>query len=142
MMIIENRFRQWVGILASIFLGITFIVAGSGKLLTPVVEAEIPQFFVILLIIAELGVGVLLVAGVFVKPTASCSLFLIACFIISNILMKIIGLEECLSCFGAMGKLSTSQALMIDGIMVALAVTILVFYPGRFFNKRPWFWGK
>ena len=141
-MIVENRFRNWIGILAAIFLGITFIVAGSGKLLTPVVEAEIPKAFLVILIIIELGIGIFLVTGVLVKPVASFSLFLIACFIISNILMKMLGMEECLSCFGAMGKLSTTQALMIDGVMMALAVTILAFYPGRFFNKRPWFWGK
>ena len=142
MIIIENRFRNWVGILAAIFLGITFVIAGSGKLLTPVVESEIPQSFLIILVMVELGIGILLVAGILVKPTASFSLFLIACFIISNILMKILGMEECLSCFGAMGKLSTTQALQIDGIMVALVATVLFFYPGKFFNKRPWFWGK
>jgi len=142
MIIVENRFRNLIGILASIFLGVTFIVASSSKLFTPIVEAEISAIFLVLLIIMELGVGILLVAGVFVKLAASFSLFLIACFIISNVLMKILGMEECLSCFGAMGKLSTTQALQIDGIMLALALTILFFYPSRFFNVRPWYWGK
>ena len=142
-MIIENRFcKHWLGILAAIFLGVTFIVAGSSKLFTPVVESEIPEFLLIILVIAELGVGIFLVACIFVKPVASLSLCLVTGFITSNILAKVFGQEECLSCFGGMGKLSTNQALYIDGVMVALVVTILCFYPGRFFNARPWYWGK
>lgn len=142
MIIIENRFRNWVGILASIFLGMTFIVAGISKWLYPGTALEVPEVFLIVLLVAELGIGILLVAGIQVKPMACVSLFLIVCFIISNSLLMILGVEDCFSCFGSFAKLSTGQALWLDGIMVALAVTILVFYPSRFFSVRPWYWGK
>ena len=142
MIIIENRFKHWIGILAAIFLGMTFFVAAISKLFTPAVEIELPAVLVALLGGLELTIGVLLVTGVYVKIVAGFSLFPIACFIISNVLVKILGGEECLSCFGAMGKLSATQALYLDGIMVALAIVILIYYPGRFFSVRPWYWGK
>lgn len=136
----HNRFKYWIGILASIFLGMIFVVAGLSKVFTPIVDIEIPIMTLAILMVAEIFIGVLLVACIFVKVVASFTLPLIAGFITSNILMKILGKEECLSCFGGIGKLSTNQALYIDGVMVALVVTILAFYPGRFFNKRPWYW--
>jgi len=142
MIIVENRFRNWMGILAAIFLGMIFVVAGYSKWLYPGKALDVPEVFLIILLIAELGVGILLVTGIYVKPTACISLFLIFCFIISNSLLMVLGVEDCFSCFGSMAQLSTSQALWLDGIMVALAVTILFSYPGRFFNKRPWYWGK
>ena len=142
MIIIENRFRNWLGILASIFLGMTFMVAGISKWLYPGSAFEVPEAFLILLLSMELGIAALLIAGIYVKPTACVSLFLICCFITSNSLLMILGVEDCFSCFGSMAKLSTGQALWLDGIMAALVATILVFYPGRFFNVRPWYWGK
>lgn len=142
MIIVESRFKYWIGILAAIFLGMIFIVAGISKVFTPVVDIEMPKVLVVLLLMAELIIGIFLVACVLVKFTASFSLPLIAGFISSNILAKVLGEEECLSCFGGLGKLSVNQALYIDGILVALVITILCFYPGRFFNKRPWYWGK
>lgn len=142
MIIMKPSYKSWLGILASIFLGVTFIVAGSSKVFTPVVESELPKILFAILMIIELIIGLLLVAGIFVQVVAIFSLSLIAGFITSNILEKVQGQEECLSCFGAMGTLSTTQALYLDGIMMALAITILFFYPGRFFNTRPWYWGK
>ena len=141
MIIVQHtHYRYWLGILTSIFLGIIFIIAGISKVFTPAIDIELPGVLLVVLAAIELGVGLWLVSGVLVKVAAIWSLPLIAGFISSNILAKIFGEEECLSCFGAMGKLSIGQALYIDGVMVALVVVILMWYPGDFFNKRPWYW--
>jgi len=143
MIIIQgNKAKYWLGILASIFLGMTFVVAGTSKVFIPSGNIELSAIFIALLGGAEFTVGALLVAGIYVKAATTGSLFLIAGFITSNILAKVLGQEECLSCFGAMGKLSISSALYLDGIMVALVVVILCWYPARFFEARPWFWRK
>ena len=143
MIIIQgNKAKYWLGILASIFLGMVFLVAGSGKVLAPVVESELPQLLLVALVVIELAIGAFLVAGVFAKMAVILSLPVIASFVIGNILMKMLGRAECLSCFGAMGKLSTTQALYFDGVMVVLAVMILMWYPARFSQVRPWYWGK
>lgn len=142
MIIMRPNYRHWLGILASIFLGMTFVVAGIGKFLGPAKELEVSEVLLVLLVIMELAIGLLLVAGICVRGAAIFSLPLVAGFITSNILMITLGQEECLSCFGAMGKLSAIQALYLDGIMVALAVMVLIYYPGRFFSVRPWYWGK
>ena len=141
-MIVENRYKSWLGILAAIFLGMTFIVAGAGKFLDSAAELEVPEVLLVILVLMELAIGLLLVAGIYVKTAASFSLSLVAGFTASNILMITMGQEECLSCFGAMGKLSATQALYLDGLMEAMAVMVLFYYPGRFFSVRPWYWAK
>jgi len=30
-------------------------------------------------------------------------------------------------------------ALMVDGVMVGIALIVFLYYPGRFFNMRPWY---
>jgi len=147
-----SKWKYWVGILASIFLGMTFIVAGISKFYAPVKEFELlnildflPATLVgtinILLMSAELALGIFLVAGIAVKFVACLSLPLIAGFITTNILMIVLGLEDCLDCFGEFGKLTAVQALYFDGVLVALVVVILFFYRGGYFKKRPWYWG-
>lgn len=147
MMIVEHHFYKfWLGILASIFLGMTYIVAGMGKWFYGVVGFKLLTRIEALetwLIPVELAIGIILVASILVKPLASLSLLLTAGFIINNIVLITMGLggEPC-NCFGMGQKLTVTSSLFLDGVMVALAITILVFYPGRFFNKRPWYWGK
>jgi len=145
-----NKAKYWTGILASIFLGMTFIVAGMGKWFSGVVEFQLlttqntlTQFLNTWLIPVELAVGILLVVGVWVKCAASFSLLLTAGFITNNILLISMGLggEPC-NCFGMGKELTVMGSLLLDGIMVALAVTILAFYPARFFGVGPWYWRK
>ena len=146
--------KNWLGILASLFLGMIFIVAGSGKLFTGVVDFELliyPELLSpalagalnTLLVPVELLVGILLVAGIFTRCAAGFSLLLIAGFITNNILLISQGLggEPC-NCFGMGQELSVVGSLYLDGVMAALAVWALVFYPSRFFQVRPWYWGK
>lgn len=148
--------KNWLGILSSLFLGMTFIVAGSGKLFSGVVEFELliyPELLpppVILaeilttcLVPVELTIGILLVVGIFTRCVAGFSLLLIAGFITNNILLISQGLggEPC-NCFGMGQELSVIGSLYLDGVMAALAVWALVFYPSRFFEVRPWYWGK
>lgn len=150
----HTNYKSWLGILASIFLGMTFIVAGSGKLFAGVVDFQlltIPDFWPFLLakflttwlMQVELLVGVVLVAGIFAKCAAGFSLPLIAGFIINNILLINSGLggEPC-NCFGMGQELTVIGSLCLDGIMVALAVVILMWYPAKFFEVRPWYWGN
>ena len=150
----HNRFKYWLGILASIFLGMTFIVAGSGKLFSGVVDFELiiplaflsfypPEVVSACLMLGELLIGILLIAGIFTRCVASCSLLLIAGFVTNNILLINLGLggEPC-NCFGMGQELTVIGSLYLDGVMVVLAVEVLAFYPGRFFELRPWYWGK
>lgn len=155
-----SKAKYWLGILASIFLGMTFIVAGSGKLFGGVVDFQLfieglAHYPGILpyevyagtlgtwLVIIELLVGILLVVGIFTRCVAGFSLLLIAGFITNNILLIQQGLggEPC-NCFGMGQELTVVGSLYLDGVMAALAVWALVFYPSRFFQVRPWYWGK
>ena len=152
------RYRYWVGIGAGIILGLIFVVAGLGKLLH---QAEafgifiyaLPEFLppalakavLIWLPFIELAVGLLLIIGITAKLMAAFSLALIAGFIASNswLLSQGLGQEPC-GCFGIAERLVQIKLLVINALyfdmgMLGLALLILVYYQGDFFNIRPWF---
>ena len=155
------RYRYWIGIGASIILGLIFLTAGLGKLLQqtetfmifytsamsflpPALTDSAP----IWLPAIELLIGLLLILGVVARLVAACSSALIAIFIINNswLLSQGLGYEPC-ECFGILerilqGTLSTTGALYLDIIMLALAFVTIFCYPGKFLTVRPWFMRK
>ena len=155
MIIIQgNKAKYWLGILAATFLGMTYVVAGMGKWFAGVVEFELHIFpgllpptligaLNTLLSPTELAIGILLASGILVKPLAGFSLLLTTGFIINNIILISQGLggAPC-GCFGMGNRLTVYDSLLLDGIMIALVITVLCWYPTRFFEARPWFWRK
>jgi len=144
----EKR-RYWLGGLAMILLGMTFIVAAMGKLVSGstafnlfAFPSFVPQVLAEAIYISlpyiEFVVGGLLILGIAVKFTVSLSALLIIGFAVSNILLINLGIEDCASCFGVMGSLAPTAALFLDGIMAALAMFVFFCYRGSFFNKTPW----
>jgi uncharacterized membrane protein YphA (DoxX/SURF4 family) len=152
------HYRNWVGVGASLLLGLIFIVAGLGKLLE---QAETLEIFYTLpaafstpalagavsfwLPIIELVVGLLLITSVAAKPVAAFSLALIAGFIATNswLISQGLGDEPC-GCFGiaetmAQLRLVVINSLYFDVGMLGLGVLILIYYPGKFSTFRPWF---
>lgn len=147
-------YKYWIGIGASIILGLIFVAAGVGKLLhqpeafkiffSPFPGFLSPAFakaFFIWLPRIELIVGLLLIFGIVAKLAAAFSLVLIAGFITNNSLLLIqrLGQEPCPSCFGPQVTLRALDALYIDVGMMALVLIILFCYQSNFFNIYPWF---
>ena len=152
------RYRNWVGVGASILLGLIFVAAGLGKLLE---QAETLEIFYTLpaafstpaladavsfwLPILELIVGLLLITSVAAKPVAAFSLLLITGFIATNSWLLIQGLgEEPCGCFGiaetmAQFRLVVINSLYFDVGMLGLGLLILIYAPGKFSTFRPWF---
>jgi uncharacterized membrane protein YphA (DoxX/SURF4 family) len=152
------RYQPWVGVGASILLGLIFVAAGLGKLLE---QAETPEIFHTLpapfstpalvgavsswLPIVELIVGLLLITSVATKPTAAFALALIVDFIATNSWLLIQGLgDEPCGCFGiaetvAQFRLVVISSLYFDGGMLGLGLLILIYYLGKFSTLRPWF---
>jgi len=155
------RYRYWIGIGASIILGLIFFISGLGKLLqqtetfrifytSPIslLPPALANSISIWLPSIELLVGLLLASGILARLTASFSSALIAAFIFNNIWLLAHGLgQESCGCFGIwetifLGELSTTGALYLDIIMLALAFITIFCYPGNFLTVRPWFMGK
>jgi len=151
------RHRFWVGVGASIVLGLIFVAAGVGKLLHQVEAFSIPFYFPDFLTPAlakaihiwlpriELIVGLLLIIGIAAKFTSVFSLVLIAGFIASNswLLSQGLGNEPC-GCFGMAERIAQVKLLVIDSLyfdigMLGLALLTLIYYPSKFFTLRPWF---
>lgn len=148
--------RIWIGIGAGILLGVIFFISGLGKLvshgafsLVLSTESFLPsmlsQIVGVALPWAEYILGTLLVLGILAKVAASLSAVCTLGFISHNSWLLATGRasEDC-GCFGLfekffLGKMSTIDSLSLDIIMLCLFVLIIVYYPGKFLNIRPWF---
>lgn len=152
------RYRYWTGVGASLILGSVLGAAGVGKLLYQtgnlrLLSYSFPVFFptafartiAILLPYAEVTVGLLLIIGIMAKLMGIFSAVLIAGFIAHNFWLLSLGLgyQPC-GCLGIVGeiaqeKLLVIHALFIDVGMLGLALLILIYFQGNFFNINPWF---
>ena len=154
-------YKYWASIAASIILGIILVTAGLGKLpsqgefldilifqlLVPPIPPTLAFNIVYSLPWIELVCGSLLIIGVVTKLMASVSTVLIIGFIVNNSWMIATGRgRESCGCFGVLedffGTLAPTTTLYMDIGMLALALVILFYYPGKFFTARPWFLGK
>jgi len=141
---------------ASVFLGLTLLVSGSGKLpgQTEFIDILLQSFWTppvayfigYCLPWVEIILGVLLLVGSFSRIAAGLCLPLIAGFMANNSWALSQGIEqfpECGQCFGIWEEwliaISPLQALYIDIVLFCLALIVLLFYPGGFLSFRPWF---
>ena len=152
------RYRYWISIGAGIILGIVFVVAGLGKLLSDAESFEsifnpFPDFLAPFFSQAvyswlpylEVIIGLLLIVGVLPRLMAVFSVVLIAGFITNNgwLISRGLGYEPC-DCFGVVERiiqveLSTVGALYLDVALLVLALVVLFWYRSRFLNIYPWF---
>jgi len=141
---------------SSIFLGLTLLVSGSGKLpgQAEFVDALLQSFWTppvayfigYCLPWVEVALGVLLLIGVFPRIAAGLSLLLTAGFMANNSWALSQGVEQfpqCAQCFGIweewLGSISPLQALCLDVVLFCLALIILLLHPVGFLTFRPWF---
>jgi len=149
-----RRYKHWIGVWASIFLGLIFVAAGLGKALYRaeaflVLPEFLPLTFARSVFIwfpaIEVVVGLLLLFGIAARFVAAFSLVLVAGFIANNswMLSRGLGDEPC-GCFGmaeriAQARLSIIGSLYLDVVMLALVLVLLFCYQRNFFNIYPWF---
>jgi len=148
--------KRFVILGSSLFLGLTLLVSGSGKLpgqaefidalLQSFWTPQVAYFIGYCLPWLEVVLGVLLLFGVFPRIAAGLSLPLTAGFMANNswALSQGIGqFPQCAQCFGIweewLGSISPLQALGLDVVLFCLALIILLFHPGGFLTYRPWF---
>ena len=151
------RYRYWAGIGASLLLGLILLVSGAGKIAEPAEllavlneTSVLPETAAALaaqwLPWLELVLGILLVMGISAKFMASASGLLAIGFIFNNSRAIEQGLEiNGCGCFGVfeIGIISSFEAARYMDIgMLALTLIILLCYPGKFFETRPWFLAK
>ncbi len=156
------RYKHWLGLGASITLGMIFLVSGIGKLLLQegkLFETYFPGFLDFLTLdqtrllfyglpYVEIAIGALLIVGFATKLIAALTALLIAAFIASNVwfITHGMGFEPC-GCLGIFdrlfqSKLSTQQSLYLDIAMLVLILITLLCYQRSFTSIRPWFLKK
>ena len=148
--------RRSVVLGSSIFLGLTLLVSGTGKLpgqaeftdalLQSFWTSQVAYFIGYCLPWVEVVLGVLLLIGVFSRIAAGLSLLLTAGFMANNSWALSQGIEQfpqCAQCFGVweewLGSISPLQALCIDIVLFGLALIVLLLHSDRFLTFRPWF---
>ena len=163
----ENRTRAIITLVASILVGLTLVVSGSGKLIgfgevpgqtiefvgdilpeawiTPGSVYFLFEIFVpYVLPISEMLLGLLLLVGLVPRLVAILCIPLIAAFMTNNIWSISQGLDkfpECV-CFGIwetfFGGLTPVQSLVHDISLLVLVIVIIFVHPGRFLASRAW----
>jgi uncharacterized membrane protein YphA (DoxX/SURF4 family) len=141
---------------SGLFLGLTLMVSGSGKLpgqaefidalLQSFWTPSVAYFIGYCLPWVEVALGVFLLIGLFPRIAAGLCLPLIAGFMANNSWALSQGIEQfpqCAYCFGIwekwLGNISPLQALCLDVVLFCLALIVLSFHPGDFLDFRPWF---
>ncbi len=155
------HYKHWLGLGASLVLGIIFLISGIGKMLAQaeLFETSFPGFLDFLTLgqvrflfyglpYVEIVTGLFLIIGFAAKFAAAFSLLLIAAFIASNtwFITHGMGFEPC-PCLGVFSRLfqnqlSTQQSLYLDIAMLTLALLTLFCYKRSFTNIYPWFMKK
>jgi uncharacterized membrane protein YphA (DoxX/SURF4 family) len=141
--------HRYLTLASRIALGGVFIFAGGvkvfhiGELISEIEQYQIlPSVLCIaygnVLPFLEIALGVLLVAGLFLRVSASVSGLVVLSFTIAKIITIARGLDiiSC-GCFGPAVPLLAVQSLTIDFVLLALAVQI-VFHRGEFLALGPW----
>lgn len=162
----RNRIIAKVALVASILIGVTFLVSGTGKIAgveeTPAqvvdfITSIVPEFFLTPLTIsflyqifipyivpwAEVILGLLLIIGFMPRLMAVLCLPLLLAFMGTNIWSIIQGgYVTCASCFGIwekiFGSLTPLQSLIYDLVLLAFALVVIVLHRGGFFSSRNW----
>ncbi len=162
-----NKTRSIISLIACILVGLTLVIAGSGKLIgfgevpgqtiefigdilpeawiTPGSVYFLFEIFVpYVLPISELLLGLLLLVGLASRLIAILCIPLIISFMVNNIWVIGQGLDkfpECV-CFGIwetfFGGLTPVQSLIYDITLFVLVIIIIFVHPGRFLASRPW----
>jgi len=148
--------RNLVALGPSIFLGLTLLVSGTGKVpgQTEFIDILLQSFWTPTMAYlagyclpwVEIALGALLLLGVFTRIAAALCLPLTIGFIANNAWAVSQGMTQfptCGHCFGVweelLGAMTPLQALGFDIVLFCLALVILLFHPSRFVNFRPWF---
>lgn len=136
---------------AGIPLAMILIIAGVGKLvfghgdITASQLAFIPPQFTALLPYIEITVGIMLIIGFAMKSSALIAGLLVTGYIVTNIIMLTMGIDECVTCFGEAVTLTPTLSLTLDVLMGILVATIFYCHRGKFADTKPWYlksWDK
>lgn len=163
----KNDVKNTVGLVASVLVGLTLLLAGSGKLfgfgempgqtmkfigailpdafLTPGVAYFIGDVFLPYIVpLSELALGLLLILRVWPRLMATLCLPLIAAFMANNSWLISQGKTKfsACECFGIweklFGTLTPVQALSLDIGLFVLCLIIIFIQPGGFLSSPPW----
>lgn len=139
------RLRQATGVLRNsylilvlrLFVGATFIFSAVTKLPLQYRFIEVVQSYHLLpdplataygiaLPWIELLIGVYLLLGVLLRPSAFATILIGISFLIANVSVIVRGEQYCGSCFGESIPLTASQALTLDCLLMIAALLLLL----------------
>ncbi len=140
--------HRYLTLATRVALGGIFIFAGVAKLgqlpeFASLVRAydilphSLAQIYGYTLPAVEVAIGVLLIAGIFSRFSASVSILATISFVIAKSVALSRGMHLTCPCFGQAAVMLSSQTLVLDFVMLALAVQI-IFHRGEFLALGAW----
>jgi uncharacterized membrane protein YphA (DoxX/SURF4 family) len=158
--------RSVISIIACVLIGVVLLFAGTGKLAglgqvpgqTEFLDKFIPDFMLTpefaqfvgmifipwILPIAEIFLGIGLIAGIWPRFLAILLVPLILGFMANNSYMIASGIDKypTCECFGIweewFGGFTPIQSIYIDMSLFILALIIIIVHPGNFFSHQFW----
>ena len=157
-----SKTRQWLTAIPMVLLGLILLVSGIGKLIAGSIAGETEFLDVLLksfwgpflsslistlLPPAEVVIGALLILRIYPRLAAALSIPMYLGFMANNAYALSQGMDkfpQCGYCFGVFEKLlgspTPAQSFTIDVVMLVFAIIVIVWFPLRFLQFKPWFW--
>ncbi len=145
--IIHEKFQPWLTLLARLILGGVILAAGLLKVTHPAKSAMAVRAYEVLPITianflgyalpwVEVGIALLLIIGVAVKPGAWAGGFLMVLFIIAISQAWARGLTIDCGCFGGGGQVAKGETKYLEEILRDTGLTLLALYLVKFPRGR------
>ena len=142
--------KSYLFLLLRLLVGATFVFASVTKLpehslFVAVVKGyhllpdSLATAYALALPWAELLIGVYLILGILLRPSAVVTILIGISFLVANISAIVQGEQYCGGCFGEAIFLSVWQALVIDIFILAAALLLLFARDGKRFGFDSWF---
>ena len=145
--VIHEKFQPWLTLLARLILGGVILAAGLLKVTHPAKSAMAVRAYEVLPITianflgyalpwVEVGIALLLIIGVAVKPGAWAGGFLMVLFIIAISQAWARGLTIDCGCFGGGGQVAQGETKYLEEILRDAGLTLLALYLVKFPRGR------
>ena len=138
-----NRAQPWLGLISRLILGGVLFIAGYLKVGTPdksqmavrayeVLPISLANFIGLLLPYVEIGIGLLLILGVYTRISAALGGAIMVVFILAISQAWARGLTIDCGCFGGGGQVAASETKYLSEIIRDIALVLLSLYLIRY----------
>jgi uncharacterized membrane protein YphA (DoxX/SURF4 family) len=145
--------RPFLGLAIRVTAGLVWLVAGAAKIAHleqfrvqveayRVVPDGLEAAFAYALPFLEVGIGLYLLVGLFVRGTAALSCLLMALFVVAMVQARLRGLVLDCGCFGALARQPIGWWTIARDVALGVPALLMLLLPARFLSLDAWLLGR